>query len=150
MKKTTALIMMLTVSLLLTACGSDDSTPEALTKHFMDNAKNKIAVDFRRRFHNEDIPYIKRSESDEEWMARFVTGFNFEKLNRHDYIIHRHLADHYEDDYESLTIDIGKANIDGSRATVSAYVASNECRFSYSHVEDKWRLSDIVCSEYQY
>lgn len=142
MKKITALMMAWVVSILLTACGNDDSTPEALTKYFMEYAK-KDNVAMRRKT-------SPPKETKEDAKTKYVPGFSFRKIGRHHYIISRTMDDHYDDNYESLTFDIGDAIINGSRATVSAYVASNECRFTYSNIEDRWLLSDIVCSEYQY
>jgi hypothetical protein len=145
------LLITLTI-LLLTACGEDDSTPESITRDYMERTKAFKINMVRRLVDKEDIPFDEEAsdESAKKTKAMLAPGFSYRKLNRPPSLIERHLLDHYKDNYDGLTIDIGDAKTDGGRAKVSAYIGSDECVFSFSKIENKWLLSDLACTRYQY
>ena len=60
MKNTTTRIMALAIIILLTACGNDDSTPEAMTQYFMEFAK-RDNIDKKRKTSTNMQIHIKQS-----------------------------------------------------------------------------------------
>lgn len=152
MNKLPITLSIIVTTLLLTACGEGDSTPEAITQDYMELKKKWLINMNRRLVDKEDIPVDRKTEKalTEKTVAMMAPGFSSRKLERPSSLINRYLLDHHKDNYNGLNIDIGDTKIDGTRAKVLTYIGSDECHFSYSNIDGRWLLSDLSCTRYQH